>query len=205
MEGINKTKAGENYLTEEEEKQLFAHLGRLKDRQAERDLVLLKTMRLLALRRVEATRLNVADVYRRERLVVDERIAAKGATGGLDIPVELQRLLAEFIRKKRAWGESLTDNAPLFVSRRGERLSARSVNDLVTKWLNECGIGHRVTPHGFRHTKAQRIVNDERHLSPEKQKRALQFANRQLRHKSMTSTLIYTAPTREDMAVVAGI
>ena len=200
-----KTKAGENYLTEEEEKRLFAHLGRLKDRQAERDLVLLKTMRLLALRRVEATRLNVADVYRREWLVVDERIAAKGAVGDLDIPVELQRLLTEFVKKKRAWGESLADDAPLFVARGGKRLSIRSVNDLVRKWLDECGIGHRVTPHGFRHTKAQRIVNDERHLSPEKRNRALQIANRQLRHKSMTSTLIYTAPTREDMALVAGI
>lgn len=200
-----KTKAGENYLTEEEEKQLFTHLGRLKDRQAERDLVLLKIMRLLALRRVEATRLNVADVYHRERLMVDERIAAKGAVGELDIPVELQRLLTEFVKKKRAWGESLADDAPLFVARGGKRLSIRSVNDLVRKWLDECGVGHRVTPHGFRHTKAQRIVNDERHLSPEKRNRALQFANRQLRHKSMTSTLIYTAPTREDMALVAGI
>jgi integrase/recombinase XerC len=199
------TNAGTNYLTEKEEKQLFNHLRNLKDRQAERDYTLLKTMRLLGLRRVETCRLNVGDVYRKTRLVVDARLAAKGCTGELDISVELQRIYSEFFKLKRTWGEDMADDAPLFVSRIGERLAVRSVNDLVAKWMKAAGIEQNVTPHGFRHTKAQRIVNDERHLSPDLQKRALQLANRQLRQKSMSSTLIYTVPTREQMAHVAGI
>lgn len=200
-----RTNAGTNYLTEKEEAQLFKHLRGLKDRQAERDFVLLKAMRLLGLRRVEACRLNVGDVYRKARLVVDGRIAAKGCTGELDIPVELQRILADFFKLKRGWGEDMADDAPLFVSRIGKRLALRSMNDLVSKWIHAAGIEQNITPHGFRHTKAQRIVNDERHLSPELQKRCLSLANKQLRHKSMTSTLIYTTPTREQMAQVAGI
>lgn len=203
--GTIQTKAGLHYLTESEEKQLFGYLGRLKDRQAVRDLVLLKTYRLMGLRRVEGIRLNVGDVYGKSRLDIDGRIAAKGATGELDIPVELQRLFEDFFRKKRTWSEPMTEDAPLFVARTGKRISQRSVNDLVSKWCREAGLTENVTPHWFRHTKAQRIVNDERHLSPEKQKKALQFANRQLRHKSMSATLIYTTPTREEMSVVAGI
>jgi integrase/recombinase XerC len=198
-----RTKAGENYLTETEEKSLFNHLSRLKDRQAERDYVLLKTMRLLGLRRVEVVSLDVADVFRKEKLVIDSRIAAKGATGELDIPLELQKIYSHFFTLKRAWKEAMTDDAPLFVSRNGKRLGLRTVNDLVEKWSREVGI--RITPHGFRHTKGRRIMDDERYMTPAQKCKALNFANRQLRHKSMTSTLVYTQPTKEEMALVAGI
>lgn len=198
-----RTKAGENYLTETEEKNLFNHLSRLKDRQAERDYVLLKTMRLLGLRRVEAVALNVSDVFRKEKLIIDSRIAAKGATGELDIPLELQKIFTHFFTLKRSWKESMSDDAPLFVSRNGNRLGLRTVNDLVKKWSEEAGV--KITPHGFRHTKGRRIMDDERYLSPSQKGKALNFANRQLRHKSMTSTLVYTQPTKEEMALVAGI
>lgn len=198
------TNAGTNYLTEHEEKMLFNHLKRLKDRQAERDFALLKLCRLTGLRRVEALRLDVADVWEKERITVDGRIAAKGATGDVHVPVELQELLRRFLRLKKSWGESLADDAPLFVSRRGQRLSLRSFNDLVDKWCCEAGVT-RITPHGLRHTKAQRIMHDTRHLTEDERSRALQFVNRQLRHKSMSATLIYTAPTREHMEKVGAI
>ncbi|WP_305043870.1 tyrosine-type recombinase/integrase [Geoalkalibacter sp.] len=198
------TKAGTNYWTADEEKRLWAFLRRLKDRQAERDFVLLKLCRLTGLRRVEALRLNVGDVAGREKIVVDERIAAKGATGEVHIAQELQELLRGFLRLKRQWKEDLGEDAPLFVSRRGTRLSLRSFNDLVDKWCAQAGVS-RITPHGLRHTKAQRIMHDTRHLSEDERMRALQFVNRQLRHKSMNSTLIYTAPTREHMEKVGAI
>lgn len=201
---VVQTKAGTNYLTEQEEKTLFAHLKRLKDWQAERDFALLKLTRLLGLRRVEALRLNVGDVMGKTSLVIDERIAAKGGTGTLPIPVELQEILKRYLRLKRQRGESLADEAPLFVSRRGRRLSVRAFNDLVAKWCAEAGIAP-ITPHGLRHTKAQRIIHDTRYLTDEERARALQFANRQLRHRSMNATLIYTAPTKEEMARVGAI
>lgn len=198
-----RTKAGENYLTEEEEKRLFTHLSRLKDRQAERDFVLLKTLRLLGLRRVEAVRLNVGDVFRKEKLVIDGQIAAKGATGELDIPVELSKIFARFFFLKRQWGESMADDAPLFVSRNGDRLAVRSVNDLAAKWSRAAGV--RITPHGFRHTKGRRIMDDTRYMTPGMEGKRLNLAQKQLRHKSINSTAIYTVPTKEEMAQVAGI
>lgn len=199
-----RTRAGDNYLTESEEKTLFNHLKRLKDKQAERDFALLKTCRLLGLRRSEALALNVADVYGRTDLAVTERIAAKGATGSLSIPVELQEILQRFLKLKRQWGEDLTDDAPLFVSKKGNRLALRTFNDLVEKWCREAGVS-RITPHGLRHTKGRRIMDDVRHLSDEERDKKLLLANRQLRHKSMTATLIYTAPTRETMEKVGAL
>lgn len=201
----SRTRAGENYYTESEEKKLWAHLRRLKDHLGERDFALMKTMRLLGLRRVETIRLNVGDVWRKTRLMVTTRIAAKGCTGELDIPVELQGILEAFCKLKRQWGEDLSDDAPLFVSRNGGRLCVRAVNDLVAKRNTEAGITSRITPHGSRHTKAQRIMRDDRYLPPEMKANAMALAQKQLRHKSITSTAIYTAPTREEMAQVAGI
>lgn len=198
-----RTNAGQNYLTETEEKILFGFLSRLKDRQAERDFVLLKTMRILALRRVETVRLNVGDIFRKDVININERIAAKGAVDTLDIPVELKKIYARFIFLKRQWGESLLDDAPLFVSRNGDRLAVRSVNDLVAKWSKAAGI--RITPHGFRHTKGRRIMDDTRHMTPGMEGKRLNLAQKHLRHKTINSTAIYTAPTKEEMALVAGI
>lgn len=199
-----KTNAGTNYLTEPQEKALFSHLRRIRGMQADRDYVLLKMARMLGLRRVELVRLNVGDVQGREKLLVDERIAAKGATGELYMAVELQDDLRNFLRLKKRWREDLGDDAPLFVSKKGSRISVRAINDLVKKWCVEAGI-EEITPHGLRHTKGQRIMHDVRHLDEDEKVRALQFANRQLRHKSLNSTLIYTAPTKEEMEKVARI
>jgi|SRR6185369_4692484 len=198
-----RTNAGHNYLTEAEEKRLFSHIARLKDRQAERDFALLKTMRILGLRRVETVRLDVGDIFRKEKLVIDPWLAAKGAVGELEIPVELRKIYARFIFLKRQWGEDLTDDAPLFVSRNGDRLSVRSVNDLVEKW--SAAVGIRITPHGFRHTKGRRIMDDVRQMTPGMEGKRLNLAQKQLRHKSITSTAIYTAPSKEEMALVAAI
>lgn len=198
-----RTNAGHNYLTENEEKRLFSHIARLKDRQAERDLVILKTMRILGLRRVEVCRLNVGDVFRMVSIDINERIAAKGAVGKLDIPVELTKIYARFVFLKRQWGEDLTEDAPLFVSRNGTRLSVRAVNDLVEKWATAAGV--TITPHGFRHTKGRRIMDDVRQMTPGMEGKRLNLAQKQLRHKSINSTAIYTAPTKEEMALVAGI
>lgn len=202
---VTKTRAGENYLTEPEEKQLFSYLKQLKIPQAERDYVLLKLTRLLGLRRVEVSRLNVGDVYGKTHLIIDERIAAKGATGTLSIPVELNNLLVWFMRWKRDQGQSLAADAPLFVSRNGCRMNTSSINRAFGKWLKAAGVEHHVTFHGLRHSKAQRIMHDDRYLTPTQQKNALLLANKQLRHKSLNSTMIYVAPNREDMATVAGI
>jgi integrase len=198
------SRAGTNYLTEAEEKQLFTFLKNRKDRQAERDFVMLKFGRLTALRRGEILALNVGDVAAKDRLVVNARIAEKGALGVVSIAKELREVLTRFLKLKRAWKESLEDDAPLFVSKKGHRLSLRAFNDLMDKWCRAAGIA-RYTPHALRHTKAQRIMNDTRHLTDEEKKKALLFTKNQLRHRSLNATAVYTQPTKEEMERVGEI
>ncbi len=198
------SRAGTNYLTEAEEKKFFAFLRNRKDRQAERDFAIVKFGRLTGLRRGEILALDVGDVAGKDKLVVDARIAEKGALGVVSISKELQEILARFLKLKRAWKESLEDDAPLFVSRKGYRLSLRAFNDLMDKWCGAAGIA-RYTPHALRHTKAQRIMNDTRHLSEEEKKKALLFTKNQLRHRSLNATAIYTQPTKEEMERVGEI
>lgn len=201
---VTRSKAGVNYLTEIEEKKLFNFLKLRSDVQARRDYVLLKLCRLTGIRRGEALALNVGDVAGKDRLIIDERIAEKGGTGEVSICMELQDVIAKFLKRKRFWKESLEDDAPLFISKKGERLSMRAFNDLMDKWCKAAGIA-RYTPHALRHTKAQRIMNDVKHLTGEEKQKALLFANRQLRHKSLSATMVYTQPTKEEMAKVGEI
>lgn len=210
------SKAGINYLLEAEEKTLFTFLKNRKDKQAERDYVLLKLCRATGLRRGEALALNVGDIYSHspisreargsvtDKIIVDERIAEKGAVGDVYLPVEMQEILNRFIRLKRTWKDGLEDNSPLFVSRKGMRLSLRSFKDVMDKWCKLAGIP-RYTPHALRHTKAQRIMADVSHLSDDERQKALIFANKQLRHKSLNSTMVYTQPSKEEMQRVGAI
>ena len=199
-----KTRAGENYLLETEEKKLFRFLRNRKDKQGERDYTLLRLARATGLRRVEIIRLNVADVRRKATLEVTTRIAAKGAVGDIYIPQDVQAVVRWFLSLKREWRESLEDDAPLFISRKGNRLEESTVNRLMEKWCLAAGIP-RYSPHAMRHTKARRILDDLKHLSPEDQDKKLRFVNEQLRHKSWGATMIYTKPTKEQMAQVARI
>ena len=154
--GQKVSKAGINYLLEDEEKKLFNFLKNQKDKQAERDYVLLRLCRATGLRRGEALALNVGDVINKEKIEVTDRIAEKGAVGEVYLPVEMQETIKRFLRLKRTWKESLENDAPLFISRKGLRLSLRSFKDIMDKWCRLAGIP-RYTPHALRHTKAQRI------------------------------------------------
>lgn len=199
-----KTNAGTNYLTEREEQRLFSTIKDRRNPQARRDYVLLKVCRILGLRRGEVLALNVGDVQDMEYLDINERIAEKGGVGKLYIPEEMRDLLRRFIYRKRRMKEPVDHDAPLFVSKKGSRLSARAFNDLMDKWCREADIP-RYTPHALRHTKAQRIMADIASLAPEEQTKKLLFVQKQLRHKSITATAIYAGPTKEEMNRVAGI
>ena len=198
------SRAGTNYLTEQEEKQLFKTIKSRKGTQAERDFCLLKLCRMTGLRRGEALALNVGDVKGKTVLEVTARIAEKGGIGNVAIPVELQLVIDRLLNCKRKWGENLAADAPLFVSKKGARLSARTFNDLMDKWCREAGLP-RYTPHALRHTKARRIMDDYMTIPEEQRAKKLNFAQKQLRHRNITSTAIYTEPSKEEMDLVGGI
>jgi len=81
----------------------------------------------------------------------------------------------------------------LFVNRFGGRLEARSVGRMLTKYLNQCGLGERITPHMLRHTFATHLLEGGADL------RTVQEL---LGHRSLSSTQIYTHVSRERLKKV---
>lgn len=204
-----RNRAQYKFLSADEQRQLLKTIKEVRGsdttigRQAERDYVIIETFLNLALRRAELAGLSVGDVRNQARLWVKPEIAKMGSCGHVPINRHIQRVLKTFIgHKLNTRRESISDDAPLFVSRRGVRLSLRSINELVEFWMIRAGLCVEVdgrqmalyTVHSLRHACLKRLKERGASLT-EIQK----FA----RHKSIQSTAIYQGPTDEEMADVA--
>lgn len=89
-------------------------------------------------------------------------------------------------------GENGDPNA-VFVNRRGGRLTPRSVERLIQKYIKVCGINKRVTPHVIRHTFATHLLNSGADL------RGIQEL---LGHASLSTTQKYTHVTVDKLMEV---
>ncbi|WP_324779534.1 tyrosine recombinase XerC [Thiobacillus sedimenti] len=75
------------------------------------------------------------------------------------------------------------DVAALFVNRRGERLTPRSVQLRLARWARQAGLGQHVHPHMLRHAFATHVLQSSGDL------RAVQDM---LGHASISTTQVYT-------------
>jgi len=75
------------------------------------------------------------------------------------------------------------DNTALFVNRRGGRLTARSVERMIHKYIKHCGLQKTVTPHILRHTFATHLLGSGADM------RGIQEL---LGHASLSTTQKYT-------------
>jgi integrase/recombinase XerC len=145
----------------------------------DRDRAILELLYSSGLRLSELTDLDIGDIDMQDATV---RVTGKGNKDRI-VPVGGQALNA-----LRQWHKSRSEFAPadepaLFVSNRGTRLSARSVQARVKHWAKRQGIDSNVYPHLFRHSFATHLLESSHDL------RGVQEL---LGHANISTTQVYT-------------
>ena len=151
-----------------------------------RDKAILETLYSAGLRIHELVQLNdddvdvLGEVVRVRGKGKKERLAALGgpAIDALQKYVELRR------REKRG---------PVFVNRFGERLTARSVQRMLKKYLIAAGLDPSLTPHKLRHSFATHMLDAGADL---------RNVQELLGHANLSTTQIYTHITPERLKKV---
>lgn len=160
-----------------------------------RDHVLLSLALGTGMREHELVALNVGDVLsdegkarRRIQLRVFKRSRDDAQGQEVVLSSGVQAKLEKYFRWKRQQDELLTHDAPLFVSRKGNRLSTRQLRHAFRLWQERAGFERRFSFHSVRHSAITNLYEATRDI---------RLAQRFARHKSITSTQIYTHPTDE--------
>ncbi|MEK9145016.1 MAG: tyrosine-type recombinase/integrase [Elusimicrobiota bacterium] len=149
---------------------------------ASRDRAILELLYSTGARRSELSRLNIADV---DFLGGILRLFGKGSRERL-VPAGKQALevLREYLGSRSA--STLAGSKPLFLNRRGGRLTDAGIALIVKRCARKAGLLKSVTPHALRHSFATQMLGrgcDVRTLQE------------MLGHKNLATTQIYTHVT----------
>lgn len=120
---------------------------------------------------------------KKERLCALGKPALKALQGALALR---DALWSEFGRRRPV-------DRPIFVNTRGGRLTTRSVERLLKKYLSSAGLNPRISPHALRHSFATHMLDAGADL------RSVQEL---LGHASLSTTQIYTHVTVEKLKKV---
>jgi site-specific recombinase XerD len=86
-------------------------------------------------------------------------------------------------------------NVPCFVNSKGKRLSSRTIQRQVTKYIKQVAEGTSLGPHSLRHSFATHMIN---HIKND-QTIDIRSLQELLGHSSLSSTQIYTQIQQEKM------
>ncbi len=162
-----------------------------------RDHVIISIALGTGLREHEILALDIADVFdaahrpkRHVRLRVFKRASDEPPPQEIVLSDTLRAKLEKLLRQKRAEGHNLAPDAPLFVSRRRRRLSPRQLRHAFAVWQARAGFDRIFNFHALRHTACSNLY---------RRSRDIRLTQRFARHRSITSTSIYTHPTDEEL------
>ncbi|MHC4294055.1 MAG: tyrosine recombinase XerC [Planctomycetota bacterium] len=145
-----------------------------------RDRAILETIYSGGLRTSELVSLNIEDL---DEFAEAVRIRGKGKKERLT-PLgsrAMEAIDTYLARRTAALGR--TKKGPLFVNKKGQRISTRSIRRNLEKYLLAAGIDVQVSPHVLRHSFATHMLNAGADL------RSVQ---EMLGHESLSTTQIYT-------------
>lgn len=182
-------------LTELEQLLLLKASGEHRD--GFRDHVIFSLAMGTALREHEIVALDIGDVFdvdgkarRRIQLRVFKRSSDEPALQEVVLPDGVRAKLDKLYRWKKRGGESVETSAPVFVSRKGNRLSLRQLRHAFKVWQQRAGFERSFCFHALRHTACSNLY---------RRTRDIRLTQRFARHKSMLTTSIYAHPSDEDL------
>ncbi|MDA7892231.1 tyrosine recombinase XerC [Akkermansiaceae bacterium] len=146
----------------------------------ERDAAILELFYSTGLRLAELASLNVNNI---DSINESVRVIGKGSKERL-VPIGSHAMKA----MQRYRSIARVHEGPLFVSKLRKRLSTRSLNSVLKKYLVQSSIPFNVTPHKLRHSFATHLLDHGADL------RSVQAL---LGHASLSTTQIYTHVTKE--------
>lgn len=146
-----------------------------------RDLAIAELLYSAGLRLSELVGANINDLDRNEKIIT---VIGKGQKTRV-VPVGSPALtaLSEWMKYRPIGNEVLGYDSPLFVTRRGKRISPRAVQDRLRQLAVKHGMTQRVHPHVLRHAFASHLLESSGDL------RAVQEL---LGHANIATTQIYT-------------
>jgi integrase/recombinase XerC len=147
-----------------------------------RDRALLEVLYGAGLRVSECVALDLRDLEPRGTVALVLHVRRGKGGKGRQVPLGKQGMdaLAAWLAARSGVAR---DPAAVFVSARGGRLTTRSVQRNLQRWLRASGIAQDATPHALRHSFATHLLDGGLDL------RAIQEL---LGHASLSSTQIYT-------------
>ncbi|NCX94184.1 MAG: tyrosine recombinase XerC, partial [Gammaproteobacteria bacterium] len=145
-----------------------------------RDLAILELTYASGLRLSELLKIDLTDIDFREANV---RVIGKGNKERI-IPVGTKAIdaLNRWLLLRSEWLKSLPETLAVFISKRGDRLKPRAVQQRFSEWGKRYS-AHHLHPHMFRHAFASHLLESSGDL------RAVQEL---LGHQSIGTTQIYT-------------
>jgi integrase/recombinase XerC len=172
------------FLTERQTKKLLSQpkekksLTEGKDFIASRDLMVLELLYAAGLRVSELVELNYGDLDAARATV---RVIGKGQKERV-CPIG-KVALSTVCRFRDDFAKDASHNSPIVINRHGGRLSTRSVQSMIKKYLRSAELPEDLTPHKLRHSFATHLLDNGADL------RAVQEL---LGHSSLSTTQIYT-------------
>jgi integrase len=113
-----------------------------------RDLALLRVMYACAMRRVDASRVDVVNVDV-ENHVIATRGKGKRRVKGKPLPKPTAEVVAHWMRVRAAWLKECGRSSPaLFISEKSERIGERAISHMIERRCKEAGVD--LKPHDFR-------------------------------------------------------
>jgi len=158
---------------------------------AHRDLLILELLYAAGLRVSELVGINYADINFSNATV---KVLGKGEKHR-HCPIG-EKALQAVIKFRDNFSKSSSYTDPLVTSKNGKRLSVRSVQLLLKKYLNSAELPSDLTPHKLRHSFATHLLNNGADL------RAVQEL---LGHSSLSTTQVYTHVSATRLKEVHGL